>query len=306
MLTLNMFLSHILLPGLIALAVFSIPLLRRKREYPSWAGGLGTGLPFILTVGYAMTNPWESYLGWYTFPPRVTAPAEHWVPYVAIGFTISGLLLTAFRATPLRLVGLLGVLGILAVMGVTFAYPMRTAMLYQMGEGWDATRIAWLASLGGAWLLLMLVPAGVSHRVAGPAPAVGLMAAAMLGTLAMSFAGSARYGNSEAILVAGCVGALLVALIRRHQHTVQAPMVVAFVGIHGLLWMMLYFYGDAPNPVAAVLGAISPLGLAVLLVPKVKRMGWVWQSVLTGGTSALLAGASLAITLALKKDLSGY
>jgi hypothetical protein len=41
----------------------------------------------------------------------------------------------------------------------------------------------------------------------------------------------------------------------------------------------------------------------VLLVPKVKRLAWPWQCLIVGALSLLLAGGSLAITLAMNEDL---
>ena len=253
---LNVAVPGVLLPLLVS-GVITVLAVRPWRMGP--ADGRGRwGVELGVAAGYL-----AGHIGVVGLPPLPPVETTQWLFYLV---ALSGLFALAgsFKRTP---PWLRWGLRLLLIAGLIWTTLKPIAGYYE----WSAAEsAAWGLGLGTAIAALWIALEGLAERVPGlPAP-VSLIVVGIGTAVVLALSSSAMLGQLGGVLVAAMMPCFILSWARFSPSPSRGAISVAVLILAGLL-LNGYFYADL-KWINAVLLAVSPLGLGVGMIPKVRAM----------------------------------
>lgn len=242
-----MFLLTQIFPGLLAAALISgvFAIAGRLWRSSNWVDAVALGVGYV--CGHLVTT------GWPPFPP---IEATQWLPYIAIGAAIVGVVDTFLRLpgalrTPIWLLFCAGMLGVLLSSKFQYGWSLFGGTL-------------WIIGLAVGMLLLIIFLDGAAQRDASISlPLVVAIVAGGTG-LALMLSGSMLLGQLALVLAAAGGAIVAVGLFLPNAVNGRGIAPVAGAVLSGL-WLIGYFFSELP-PASALLLAGSSIPALMLVL----------------------------------------
>jgi hypothetical protein len=241
------FLLEQIFPGLLAAALISgvFAIAGRLWKSSNWVDAVALGVGYV--CGHLVIT------GWPPFPP---IEATQWLPYIAIGAAIVGVVDTFLRPvgalrTPIWLLFCAGILGVLLSSKFQYGWSLFGGTL-------------WIVGLAIGMLLLTVFLDSAAQRDASISlPLVVAIVAGGTG-LALMLSGSMLLGQLALVLAAAAGAIVAVGLLLPNAVNGRGIAPVAGAVLSGL-WLSGYFFSELP-PASALLLAGSSIPALMLVL----------------------------------------